>query len=307
MNDQHHHNWQPADNGYTCTECAELTTGCNTCNRPLETALLTCDRCINRARDLIRSIETDLNTVPFHHAEIMGLRAARYDRVLVTTSDDAARLPFGLDAIVEDWEDTRIEAAKSPTTATDTLYEWACAWADKRDAPHPWDWATYLKDHTLWAAQNPDLSGWHEYLVEARRVRATIRQLLGIEGEKEAAPCVHCGGAITREWTDHGLEDTRRCQQCGITWPDEHRLNYANRHTVIGLRLTNPDMLVTIEEAKAILPEARRGTLDTWARRGIENPDNAKFPIRGRNVRGTPTYRLGDIADAWYNREQRTA
>jgi hypothetical protein len=291
---------------YACAECPETTHGCQECDKPLTTTLTICDRCLNRAKKIITDIQTAIETVPFHYAEIMGLRAIRYDRDKVTASNDPDRLPFGLDLIIEDPEDQRVEAAKHPNTAIDILIGWAQAWTDAREsttAPS----LTYLVDHTLWAAQNPNLSGWDTYLREARQVRATIRRLLGIAPEHEPAPCVYCGGTIIREWLDDGLDDLRKCQQCGLTWPDEARLRYANRHTVINLRETRPDMLVTIEEAKAILPEARRGTLDTWARRGLEMPDRAKFNIRGRNIRGCPLYRLGDISDAWHAREQKLA
>lgn len=306
MTDQHTHEWQPADDRFECTQCEATTDPCNTCGRPLNTELTTCDRCLHNARRIITDITEAIDTIPFHHAEIMGLRAIRYDRPVITGSADSDRLPFGLDRIIEDPDDPRIEAAKHPNTAIDVLRDWATMWADTRgDQVDQWD--DYLTSHTMWAAQNPDASGWHDYLTEARRVRGTIRRLLGLTAVKEAAPCVHCGGPVTRTWLNDGLDDMRKCEQCGTTWPDETRLAYANRHTVLALRATHPDMLVTIEEAKAILPEARRGTLDTWARRGVEKPERAKFPIRGKNVRGTPTYRLGDIADAWHSRELRPA
>lgn len=307
MDENHRHDWQPTNTGFACTSCDQTTTPCSDCSRPLETTLTICDPCLNRARKIIRDITEAIDTIPFQHAEIIGLRSPRYDRDRITSSDDPDRLPFGLDAIIEDPEDTRIDAAKYPATALDILRGWAAAWADTRNDPTPNDDLQYLIDHTLWAAQNQDASGWTTYLNEARQVRATIRRLLGINPERENGPCVHCGGTIVREWLPDGLDDTRRCQQCQLTWPDEQRLAYTNRHTVIGLRATHPDMLVTIDEAKAILPEARRGTLDTWARRGLARPESAKFPTHGTNLRGTHLYRLGDVADAWHNRDTKPA
>lgn len=282
---------------YTCIDCPVATRGCSECDRPLETSLTICQPCLTRAQQLITDVIDALNTVPFHIAEVMGLRAVRYDRDIVTTSNDRDRLPFGLDAIIEDPADTRIAAAKHPSTATDILYGWAVAWADTRGDQQPSDGMRYLIDHTLWAAQNPDDSGWTTYLDEARQVRATIRRLLGLDPIREPAPCVYCTGPVIREWLPDGLDDTRRCTRCGTTWPDEDRLRYTNRHTVFALPHTHPDALVTADDARRILPDLKRNTLNQALKRDRErDPDQRRIPQHGEDVRGHALYRLGDIA-----------
>lgn len=307
--EQHHqHTWQPTHTDHTriaeyaCTDCPDTTTGCNTCGQPLDTTMATCERCIRRARRIIEDVVHDIDTVPFHTAEIMGLRGIRYDRVRVTTSDDDARLPFGLDRIVEDPDAIaqRIEAAKYPSTAVDVLVGWARAWADilgdhAVSSAHA-SWSAYLIDHTIWAAQNPDTSGWYDYLGEARRVRTTVRRLLGLEPEKQPAPCVHCGGTVIQEWTRHGLDDQLRCTRCGLTWRDRTWLQYANLHTIHELPATHPNALVTIADAKAIYRgRLRPNLLDLWVHRGTLTPaiDTAGVPLT--DVRGGALYRLSEI------------
>lgn len=284
---------------YVCRDCSATTRGCNTCGHPLATSLLTCDRCLNRARKVIRDIVHDLDTVPFTMSEVIGLRAVRYDRVVVTTSDDDARLPHGLDRVVEDPEAVaqRIGAAKYPQTAIDVLVGWAQAWADQLDTTVGSSWSGFLLDHTTWAATNPDQSGWHDYLREARVVRAVVRRLLGIAPEQHPAPCVHCGGKIVQKWTPTGLDDTLECTRCKLTWRDRSWLDYANLHTVHELPTTHPDALVTVADAKNIYRgRVRPNLFDLWVHRGVLKPslDDAGKPRR--DVRGVELYRLGDIA-----------
>lgn len=284
---------------YTCTGCTDTTTGCMQCDKPLETNLAICNPCLHKARRLVQDVIDAINTVPFHHAEIMGLRSPRYDTDVVHASADRDRLPFGLDAIIEDPADGRISAAKHPDTAIDTLHDWADLWADARGDTLTHDRLTYLVDHTLWAAQNTDASLWDTYLDEARQVRATIRRLLGLDPVKEPAPCVYCSGPIVREWLPDGLDDTRRCLRCGTTWPDEERLRFTNRHTVFALPDTHPDTLVTAEDARRILPDLKRNTLNQAIKRDRDATNQADYtprlPVRGTDVRGQALYRLGDI------------
>lgn len=302
---KHEHEWIQerqlcdATSTYVCKVCTEQTRGCIECDEPLTTALTICDRCLRRARKIITDTADAIETVPFHHAEIMGLRAVRYDHVQVMASGDDARLPFGLDRIVEDPEDARIEAAKHPRTAVEVLDGWARAWADARGDNIPRVWAGYLVDHTLWAAQNPDASGWSTYLGEARRVRATVRRLLGLDPERQPAPCVHCGGTVVQDWTNRGLDDTLRCTGCGLTWRDRGWWDYANLHTIHELPNTRPDALVTVEDARRILTGLKRNTLNQALKRDRDRPEaDRRIPERSRDVRGQALYRLGDITAA---------
>lgn len=300
--DQHAHDWitertlsDPVST-YVCRECAATTRGCSECDQPLATSSTICDRCLTRARRIVTDVADAIDTVPFHHAEIMGLRAVRYDRDRITTSADDERLPFGLDRVVEDPEDTRIAAAKHPSSAVAVLVGWAHAWADTLGDTPPSSWATYLVDHTLWAAQNPDTSGWTEYLTEARQVRATVRRLLGLDPERDPVPCVHCGGRIVQDWTERGLDDVHRCTGCGLTWRDRGHLDYANLHTLRELPATHPDALVTVDEARRVLPAVKRNTLNQWVARGLVRPAVDEHGRARRDVRGAVLYRLGDIA-----------
>lgn len=312
MNERHVHEWVDATTDddrvrqYVCSQCATQTAGCCECGTPLLTALAVCDRCLHRAKRLVQDVIDALDTVPFHHAEILGLRAVRYDRPLVHASGDRERLPFGMDAVVDDPEDTRIEAIKFPRAATDILDGWARAWADELGVNHPHDPLPWLVEHTLWAIQNPGLSGWDDYRTEAKQVRAVVRRLLGINPVHESAPCVHCGGPVVRQWLPDGLDDERRCLQCGMTWEDGDRLRFTNHLRVLASPVTDPDTLVTIEQARLALPDLRRNTLNQVLKRDRDRTDpqhrdhdprwHPRLPVHGRNVRGENLYRLGDVA-----------
>jgi hypothetical protein len=299
----HQHEWidttadgQPR--GYSCATCADTASACTQCDRPIHGHLIACDRCIDRAKTWVQDVIDAIATVPFHHAEIMGLRSPRYDRDVVTGGGNRDRLPFNLDAIVEDVEDARIEAAKHPDTAVDILRDWADAWSDTR-GDTPTDRLRYLVDHTQWAIQNPDASGWEVYRAEARRVRSTVRRLLGLQPVHEPAPCVQCGGDVIREWLTDGLDDTRRCTRCGSTWPDTDSIRHTNHLRVLAAAVTDPDTLVTAEQARLALPDLKRNTLNVWLKRDRERVTTGQpreIPERGMDVRGGPLYRLGDIA-----------
>ena len=294
---RHVHTWVPAGAAYACTGCTETTDPCVTCARPLPGALAICDPCLVSARKIITDTRDAIATVPFHIADIMGLHAVRYDRVLVASSSNPDRLPFGLDLIVEDPEDPRlIRAAKHPDTAVDALTRWADAWAETRGETVT-DTYTFLYTHTLWAAQNPDLSGWHTYLDEAHQVRNTVRRLLGLTPIARPAPCVHCGGRIVQDWTNQGLDDVHTCTRCGTTWGDRAHLHFTTTATIHGLPETHPDTLVTLEQAKDTFPHLRRNLIALWANRDTTRPDNEKrMPVRGHTTTGLVLYRLGDIA-----------
>lgn len=300
---QHHHEWtetttmQDPRHTWACTTCPATAVDCSEgCGRVLESHLIACDRCIAHAKELVQDVIDALDTVPFHHAEIMGLRAVRYDRDIVSGGGDPDRLPFGMDAIVEDVEDQRIGAAKHPATAVDILRGWAVAWSDTRGDDRPADELAYLVSHTQWAVQNPDQSGWATYRDEARQVRATVRRLLGILPVREPAPCVHCNGTVAREWTDDGLDDLRRCQRCGTTWPNEDRLRHLNAQIVQALPQVARDAVVTMDDAKRIYRgRVHPATFTRWASRGVipaaKGPDG--LPLR--DVRGDMLYPLAAI------------
>ncbi|MGW8565672.1 hypothetical protein [Isoptericola sp. NPDC055881] len=283
-----HHEWTPTDTGlFACTQCDETTSPCTQCGEPLNTANTVCDRCVTRAKRIVSDVAEWMTTFEFG-VQLVNLRAIRYDRDKITTSDDAARLPFGLDQIVEDPEDTRIAAVKHPDDAVKILHGWADTWATTRDETTGGDPLGYLLDRTLWAMQNQADSAWADYHAEALQVRATVRRLLGIAPEKEPVPCVHCGGRIIRDWTTDGLDDVRRCTRCRMEWPNEARLHHTNMLVHAQLPATHPDALVTTEQARRVHTGLNAATLRSWIHRGLVTP-------AGTDVRGAPLYRLGDI------------
>ena len=295
--DQHTHEWQPTEPhdlgpgypGYECTSCDATTPGCSECDRPMATSLTVCHPCLDKARKIVTDVAEWIRTYEFG-VQLVNLRAVRYDRDRITTSNDETRLPFGLDQIIDDPEDTRISAVKNPTDAVAYLVSWAEAWADTRTDTAPDDALHYLAEHTLWAIQNKDDSGWDTYIHEARQVRSTVRRLLGIAPVPEPVPCVHCGGRITRDWTKTGLDDTRRCQGCGMEWANGGRLEHTNTLVLHQLPTTHPDTLVTTEQARRIYPQLHPATLRKWVQRGHLEPHD-------HDVRGVPMYRLGDITE----------
>lgn len=310
MTDQHEHEWQrPADDDATtrwvCAWCPQVASSCTECARPVEDHVVACGRCVGRARQWVRDVVEAIETVPFHHAELMGLRSPRYDRDVVHGGGDRDRLPFGMDAVVEDPEDPRIAAVRHPQSAVDVLRRWAWTWAEVRGDGQPRDDLAYLIDHTLWAVQNPDASGWVAYRDEAREVRATVRRLLGLQPVREPAPCVHCGGDVVREWLTDGLDDVRRCTRCGMTWPDEERLRFTNHLRILAAPVTDPDTLVTLEQARVALPDLKRNTLNQVLKRDRDRTDpghpsydatwTPRLPTRGTTARGEELYRLGDV------------
>ncbi|MFE5309720.1 hypothetical protein [Isoptericola sp. NPDC056605] len=285
-----HHEWTPTDDGtFACTQCSATTHPCAQCHEPLETANAVCDRCVTRAKRIVADVAEWITTFEFG-VQLVNLRAIRYDRDKITTSDDAARLPFGLDQVITDPEDTRIAAVKHPDEAVAILRDWATVWANTRTEIVGDDPLGYLLDRTLWAMQNQTDSGWELYHADALQVRATVRRLLGIAPEREPVPCVHCGGRIIRDWTHGGLDDVRKCTRCRMEWPTEARLHHTNMLVHQQLPDTHPDALVTTEQARRIYPTLNAATLRSWIHRGHLTP-------AGHDVRGADLYRLGDITD----------
>lgn len=283
------HEWQPSEPGpgYECLHCEETTHACIDCGRAMATSLLVCDRCLERAKRVVGDVARWMTEHTFG-VNMVTLRAVRYDRDRPGATDDA-RLPFGLDAVVVDPEDTRISALKHPDDAVAILRNWSRSWADLRGEVIDDDVLGYLLDHVLWAIQNQSDSDWPQFIDEARQVRAVVRRLLGIAPEQEPVPCVHCGGRIVRDWTDDGLDDVRRCTRCGMEWETHARLLHTNALVLHALPKTDPDALATREQIWRVYPQLHPATLRKWIQRGHIVP-------RDKDVRGQDVYRLGDIA-----------
>lgn len=217
--------------------------------------------------------------------------------------------------------------ASDPPSVSAVLAELEDDWRHARgDGPAPYEpsvarCADYLRRHMTWAAQV------HEPWVEQRallgwlHVRLEVVTGTSTRPEPVGAPCMHCGGRIVRRWLpgshgddavdgatrlgrEHeGLADEMVCEGCGTTWrhpssvagelravtlPASYLL--AQRAALEELPTTNPDLTVTLPEAKRILRgRVQPKTLEARVRRGMVSPV-------GADVRGAATYRLGDLA-----------
>src|SRR5699024_3827080 len=128
------------------------------------------NRCLNRARQTLADVRLALDH-PI--APILPLRAIRNDR---NRGGSSNHMPFGIGTELDDPDILRAEMARTsrtvleltrdPDTLTDTLYDWAEAWADARNETLPTDWLDYLHTRTTWAANTPTASGWHDYHAE---------------------------------------------------------------------------------------------------------------------------------------------
>lgn len=276
------------DGGFGCEECDSTARECAEGEHPVTSdGRLVCDRCVERWQKVIVDIQTWATT--YQQDPLPVISSPRMDPNRVTTSDDDARLPFGLDAVVSDLEDGRIESLRNISDALEVLAHWASRWAARRDHVDPSDPLGYLVSETLWAIENRTASAWLGYVSEVKRVRALVRRLVGIAPEREPVPCVHCGGRIIREWGRDGLAELRRCTRCGLEWPEYWSLSHTNHLVLQGLPESHPALQVTLADANRIYRgRIAPNQLHMWAKRG-------KLLAVDRDVRGDDVYLLGDV------------
>jgi len=294
MTENHTHDWAPTDTGYDCTGCDETRPACNTCTRVLHTHNLACERCITHAR---RTLEDIREAAATPYAYQLGIKAIRYDKDRTTGGGEDI---LGTNPAKDDIELAQHIAAKTntsvlsilrdPPNVIEPLLDWADNWAERRDETRPDNVFDYLSSRIIWAVNNPDKSAWYDYRTEASTIRARIRNLVGLSHRAESVPCVHCGGKIIQKNGTHGLEDHLECTGCGLIWGNREQLNWVNMTYYRDLPNTHPDALVTTEDARRILPDLKRNTLNQWISRGI-------IPNQGSNRRGQTLYRIGDIHD----------
>lgn len=329
----HQHTWAQIDEptNWACTDCPATATTCTDCNRILNTHGRVCDDCTSEARtDLYETRDLYLQ-LPDIIAATAGLHAVRYDRgtttarsndttiiggaafVLAGPGNSADRgLQLGRGETSEAIAHLSAAEQTDPPSVLAVLTGWEDAWRIEQGQPAATrtsvDAATdYLVQHVNWAAQH---SGrWTEHRADIRALRNRLRSVTGTSQPPvtEAAPCVHCGGTITRSWSDEGLADVRQCQQCGTSWPSEERLRHTNHLRILAAPTTDPDTLVTAEQARLALPDLKRNTLNQILKRDRERLEawrehqtgpipEARVPEMGRTVRGECLYLLGDIA-----------
>ncbi|MFD6093990.1 hypothetical protein ACFWGN_17890 [Oerskovia sp. NPDC060338] len=270
---------------------------CQDCGRILTTVLTICDPCLAAARKVIADIRDYLRQLPDVTREVMGLRAIRYDVSGPASVVDDSRLPFALDVAEDSISVNGPSALRTEAGTLSLLESWVQDWvALSGYSPGGYDTLTYLEAHTLWAAQNHP--AWDVYLQEARETRAVVRRLAGLAPEREPAPCVHCGGSIVHEWTVQGLADEAVCTGCGMTWRSRRQLEAVNRWHVATLPKTYPDVVVTLEEARAICPAVKRNTINQVLKRdrAMAVPLAPRIRFWGLDHRGRALYVLADIA-----------
>lgn len=284
--------WAPTEQGYECTGCDETRPACNTCTRVLHTHNLACDRCITHAR---RTIEDTQEAATTPYAYQLGIKAIRYDKDRTTGGgeDILGSSPAKDDTELAAHIATKTNTAvlsflRDPPNVLEPLMDWADAWADARGEEVATNTFDYLNSRIIWAVNNPDKSAWHDYRTEAGTIRNRLRSLVGLNHRADPVPCVHCGGKIIQKNGTHGLDQHLECTGCGLIWGNREQLNWVNMTYYRDLPNTHPDTLVTTEDARRILPDLKRNTLNQWISRGV-------IVSARRDTRGQDTYRLGDI------------
>lgn len=311
------HSWYTDEHlvGYVCLDCAEECAECLTCvredraGRPTGSSLLICDDCLAAERKVLDELAEHLARIPdvAEVAESLSVvKAVAYDQVMARGAADPERLPFGWDALVDDWYQGPA-GARTRDGVLELVDAWVTQWRDARDEPTAdagRAGTAYLRDHLLWAAQNPDVSAWSDYRQEIRVIRGRARALDPEAPEKVGPRCLDCGGPLVRRWRKDGLGDDVLCQLCEKPYTDitfrQAVLAELQRHAA----QHSPDALVTVAEARRIFPDLAHDTIQTWITRDRDRAERARkagveyvrrLPERGRR-RGQKLYRLGDIA-----------
>lgn len=325
----HQHDWtettQTDDTPRTwaCTICPATATQCATCHRVLDTHGRVCDHCVSRARNDIREIRGLYSLLPDVIAAAAGLHAIRYDtrfgageprRANDTTILGGAAMVMAAGGTADKTRlgrgETTIDPAlldaerRDPPSVRAVLTFWEEAWRDAQQQPDPQttalnDTVEYLATNTAWAAQHADT--WTDYRADLRDLIGRLRFLTGASKApvRSEVPCPECGGTVVQKWTNAGLDDTHTCTRCNTTWPSHAHFARALRATFHDLPTTNPDTLVTLDDARRILPDLKRNTLNVWLKRDRDRADAGhprQMPEHGTDAHGKTLYRLGDIA-----------
>jgi len=289
----HRHEWTATETGWACVECSETSATCRVCRRASGCSLLICDGCTKAVATVLRGIRSALEL--WQPTPLTILQATRYDRDRVSGHGDDDRLPFGITL------DEPHPGILDPSDVVDILWGWVEMWREASGNVDDLPPLDSLRSHIMWAVHNPEASAWDEWLGEMRSLRHHARRLAGLLPRREHGPCIHCGGEVVRDWAEKdwtprkdGLSDEARCTGCGTTWENHGSWRFAQRHTIRLLPHAEPDMLVTLEEARAILHDVPAGTLRQWMLRD-RKAEVRQVPERGWDERGVPVYRLGDL------------
>jgi hypothetical protein len=277
---------------------------------------------------MLTNIRDTIQDLPDAHAYLLGFQTTNpFDPTTTSRTTDPNRLPFGLDALYDDW-DLGVRGARTVPGITGILKNWAQAWADTRGETTPEGTIyAYLDSRLIWAINNPHTSGHHDFQTELKILHHTVTRLAGTLPEPTGSDCLTCNGPLARQWGPDGLDDHATCQRCG------RQYTYADHQFAIRQKLTtapteHPNALVTEPQARRIYPQLAPGTIRTWIARDKadqhtwqtqmtawtrkrrqllqqgEDPADAgpqpqpptpRLPTAGRNHHGQPLYRLADI------------
>lgn len=300
----HSHEWVWVDvalGWFGCRECPEVCEPCSVCERPTGSSRVICDKCLDRERAVLDAIEAHLTAAPLDAGSRTVIQAVAYD-VSSSTSTDPSRLPFGMDAEVDDWD-----LVEGGINTADGVLEWVSdrvvMWRERIPVPSPLMGFDFLRAHLVWAVSYPAQSLWEEYRGEVRVVRRRAARLDPTLPVPVGPHCPDCGGRLVWKWSKDGLEDLPRCEVCLLEFTDRSFAKSA-RSRLPRLPRRNPEMLVTQAEAIMIFPALGSGALWKWVQRDRDRERRARetghvyarlLPPRGRR-RGRSLYRLGDIA-----------
>lgn len=316
------HNWtqidestwaEPGKTIYACETCEETTPACVQCQNPVGTALLICERCIQRERWVLHDIDAMLDQ---YQPDPVSLHSRpRYDLTNTKGGTSGEHL--------------------TPDDIRARLQWWVALWAKALDEqPSNGDPTEYLRSRIIWAAQNQSLSHWPQFRDATRKTRGHARLIAGLAADKYPRKCAYCGGVLVQDRTDKqgqalptGRTDAIRCTGCGENWPDEQSWKRLQRYQITMLPDQHPDALVTLEEARVIYRHIPSTTWRDWLRRdrerhrrSVERSDTWQdqrdafeqsgqigpwtepptiaeraLPERGYRDANTPLYRLGDL------------
>lgn len=261
------HEWTPAGDAWACAECDATSAACVAHDGPTGSSLLICEACIAKERAVLDVID--------RHLEQWDER----DRVRGRSPAAFAIVPV---------HGGGHDRPEGPEDVWGALLGWVVRWTE-HCGPSGEGATDYLRARIMWAAHNPDASGWEDYRKAVRRTRASARALVGLAPERLADRCPECRAPVVRDRCDaeghpyhDGLQDEPRCVGCGATWPNAERFALAVQTRIETLPEAMPDTWVTLDEARRIFPDVPAVTWRVW-----------RFRRRLRDTDGY--YRVGDI------------
>lgn len=211
------------------------------------------------------------------------------------TTNTEEKLPFGLDATIDDLDDgpTGIRTASGARRHLEHLAYWL--WTSgfpssppNYETPGPWI-RTMLETPYPWEQWGISLTSgetggeWEEWATDVSQTHRVIARLTGRSAVK-AGTCPGCGGTLLASMTSRGQSDEARCYACDLTTsldtlPDGQRES---------IRQSTSDILITGAQAIDLWsPDLTHDTLRDWVRHGrITHTDTRPrtYPLREINA-----------------------